>query len=116
DAADFSRADQVTLQSDEPSLTFVGTASSADPQEVSTTTECVGTCGVASKHNRFVAAVRSASGTCWFAQSVVQPGLTNAGVTWEQAPSGDCDAASAPVYDSAGAPAGWVRAPGDSLP
>ena len=116
DRADFSPATQPTLQSGEPALTFVGASASSDPNEISTATACVGACGVTSGHNRFVAAVRSESGTCWFAQSVTSAGVVNSGVTWEKKEGVDCEAANAPVFDSAAAPDAWAKAPGATLP
>jgi type IV pilus assembly protein PilA len=116
DNSDFSRADQATLQSDEPSLQFVGATASVDPAEVSTASACVGACGLASKHNRFVAAVKSSTGKCWFAQSIAESGVSNSGVTWEQATGVDCEAANAPAFDSSTAPSAWAPKPGDSLP
>jgi type IV pilus assembly protein PilA len=116
DDEDFSRADQATLRSEAPSITFVGSSASSDAQEISTTTECVGSCGDPARHNRFVAAVRSESGTCWFAQSVAGPDVPNGGVTWEQAEDVDCEAADAPAFDSTNGDDAWARSPGRALP
>ena len=102
DDEDYAAADQSKLQEGEPALQFLGAAASTDQNDVShTSSEVVSTTG---KHNRFVAAAQSATGTCWYVQDVTGPsGADNAGTSWakdEETP-GACNASSAPAYDNA---------------
>jgi type IV pilus assembly protein PilA len=116
DHQNFNQATQTQLTAEEPSLRFVGAAPSTSADEVSTTSACVGACLPGAAANRFVAAAKSGSGLCWFAQSVASTDVTNPGVRWEAVEGVDCVATNAPAFDSVAAPSAWALKPADVTP
>ncbi len=110
------------LEDGEPALEFLDVAVSSDePTKVSVASAVP--VGAGPKETRFVAAVKSDSGICWYVQDVAGPTGLAAGVggtRWARSAANPatCDAAGglAKAYNTLEVAGGWYRSAGKAQP